>query len=49
MKTAIILIIIVFLFIIGSLINFWRDAKNTKVPKNYDRSKTGFDDEEDDW
>ncbi|TQV75526.1 hypothetical protein FLL45_11465 [Aliikangiella marina] len=48
MSTAVWAIIFVFAFIIGGMITLLRTANKYKFPKNYDRSKVGFDDE-DDW
>ncbi len=48
MKTAIIIIILVLAFIVGGMITLLKNA-NQKIPKNYDKSKIGFKDEEDDW
>lgn len=48
MSTAIWAIILVFAFIIGGMITLLRTANKFKLPENYDKSKTGFDDE-DDW
>lgn len=48
MSTAIIVIIIVFAFVVGGMITLLKSA-NQKFPDTYDKSKTGFDDEEDDW
>ncbi len=47
MTTALIVIAIVFIFIIGGMITLLKNAKQ-KFPDNYDKSKTGFSDEEDD-
>ncbi|MGX5173370.1 DUF2897 family protein [Aliikangiella sp. IMCC44653] len=47
MSTAIIVIILVFAFIIGGMITLLKTANKYRFPKNYDKSKTGFDDEED--
>ena len=49
MTTAIIIIILVFLFIIGGMVTLLNTANKHKLPDNYDKSKTGFDDEDDDW
>ena len=48
MTTAIIVIIVVFLFIIGGMVTLYKTANKYKFPDTYDKSKTGFDDEEDD-
>lgn len=48
MTKAIIIIILVLAFIIGGMITLLKSANSHKLPDNYDKSKTGFDDE-DDW
>ncbi|MCW8875937.1 MAG: DUF2897 family protein [Kangiellaceae bacterium] len=48
MTKAIIIIILVLLFIVGGMVTLLNSA-NQKIPDNYDKSKVGFDDEEDDW
>lgn len=48
MTKAIVIIVLVLLFIIGGMVTLLRSA-NQKIPENYDRSKLGFDDEDDDW
>jgi hypothetical protein len=47
MSTAIIVIILVFAFIIGGMVTLLKTANKYRFPKNYDKSKTGFKDEED--
>ncbi len=47
MWTAIIIIILVFLFIIGGMMTLLKN-KDFKLPKDYDSSKSGYDDENDD-
>ncbi|WP_196140544.1 hypothetical protein [Aliikangiella sp. G2MR2-5] len=46
MKTAIIVIILVFAFLIGGMITLLNTANKYKFPDTYDKSKVGFDDEE---
>ena len=48
MTKTIIIIVLVLLFIVGGMITLLKSA-NQKIPDNYDRSKLGFDDEDDDW
>ncbi len=48
MTTAIVVIILVFAFIIGGMMTLLNTANKYKFPKTYDKSKVGFDDE-DDW
>ncbi|NVJ61870.1 MAG: DUF2897 family protein [Gammaproteobacteria bacterium] len=48
MTTTIIIIALVFAFIIGGMITLLRTANKYKFPDTYDKSKVGFDDE-DDW
>jgi hypothetical protein len=45
MSTALIVIALVFIFIIGGMMTLLKNAKQ-KFPDTYDKSKTGFDDEE---
>jgi len=45
MTTALIIIALVFVFIIGGMVTLLKNAKQ-KIPDNYDKSKTGFDDED---
>ena len=47
MWTAIIIIVLVLLFIVGGMMILLK-SKNFKIPDNYDKSKSGFDDEDDD-
>ncbi|MBV1909669.1 MAG: DUF2897 family protein [Kangiellaceae bacterium] len=47
MWTAIIIIILVLLFIIGGMMTLLR-SKDFKLPDNYDKSKSGFDDDDED-
>ncbi|WP_444997925.1 DUF2897 family protein [Aliikangiella sp. IMCC44359] len=47
MTTAIIVIIVVFSLIIGGMVTLLKTANKYKFPDTYDKSKTGFDDEED--
>lgn len=47
MTTAIIITLLVFAFIIGGMIILLKSAKKHKFPDTYDKSKVGFDDEED--
>ena len=47
MTTALIVIALVFIFIIGGMMTLLKNAKK-KFPDTYDKSKTGFDDEDDD-
>lgn len=47
MTKAIIIIILVLAFIIGGMVTLYRTANKYKFPDTYDKSKTGFDDEED--
>jgi len=49
MSTAIIVSILVFAFIVGGMVTLLKSANKHKLPDNYDKSKVGFDDEEDDW
>lgn len=46
MWTAIIIIVLVFLFIIGGMMTLLK-SRDFKLPKDYDSSKSGYDDEED--
>ena len=46
MTTAWIVIILVFAFVIGGMMTLLRTANKYKFPDTYDKSKTGFDDEE---
>ncbi|MET1255159.1 DUF2897 family protein [Aliikangiella maris] len=45
MTKAIIIIVLVFIFIIGGMVTLLKNAKQ-KFPDTYDKSKTGFDDED---
>ena len=47
MWTAIIIIVLVFAFIIGGMMTLLK-SKNFKIPEDYDSSKSGYDDEDDD-
>jgi len=47
MTTAIIVIVLVFAFIVGGMVTLLKTANKYKFPDTYDKSKTGFDDEED--
>ena len=47
MWTVIIIIVLVLLFIVGGMMILLK-SKNFKIPDNYDKSKSGFDDEDDD-
>ena len=49
MTKAIIAIILVLAFIVGGMVTLLKSANKHKLPDNYDKSKVGFDDEEDDW
>lgn len=51
MTQAIIIIILVLLFIIGGMVTLLKTANKYKFPDNYDKSKTGFadKDQENDW
>lgn len=51
MTKAIVIIVLVFLFIIGGMMTLLNTANKYKFPDTYDKSKTGFDDkdEEDDY
>ena len=46
MWTAIIVIVIVFVFLIGGMMTLLKN-KDFKIPDDYDASKSGFDDEDD--
>ncbi len=46
MTTAIIVIAIVFIIIVGGMVTLLNTADKYKFPDTYDRSKTGFDDED---
>jgi len=46
MWTAIIVILVVLLFIIGGIMTLLKN-KDFKIPDDYDSSKSGFDDEDD--
>lgn len=46
MWTAIIIIFIVFVFIVGGMMTLLKH-KDFKIPDDYDSSKSGFDDEDD--
>ena len=48
MSTAIIVIVLVFAFIIGGMVTLLKTADKYKFPENYDKSKTGFDDKDED-
>ncbi|TQV81485.1 DUF2897 family protein [Aliikangiella coralliicola] len=48
MTTAMIVIILVLAFIVGGMITLLKTANKYKFPDTYDKSKTGFDDEDDD-
>ncbi len=48
MTKAFIIIAIVFILIIGGMVTLLKTANKYKFPDTYDKSKTGFDDEEDD-
>lgn len=48
MTTAIIVIAIVFIIIIGGMITLLKTANKYRFPDTYDKSKTGFNDEDDD-
>jgi len=47
MWTAIIVITLVFIFIVGGMITLLK-SKDFKIPKDYDPSKSGYDDEDED-
>jgi hypothetical protein len=47
MTTAIIIIVLVFALIVGGMMGLLKN-KNFKIPKDYDPSKSGYDDEDDD-
>jgi len=47
MTTAFIVIALVFIFVIGGMVTLLKNAKQ-KFPDTYDKSKTGFDDQEED-
>jgi len=47
MWTAIIIIIIVFLFVVGGMMALLK-SKDFKLPKDYDSSKSGYNDDDDD-
>ena len=47
MTTAVLVIIFVFAVIVGGMITLLKTANKYKFPDNYDKSKTGFDDEDD--
>jgi hypothetical protein len=44
---AAIIIILVLLFIVGGMMTLLK-SKDFKIPDDYDKSKSGFDDEDDD-
>ena len=46
MWTAIIIITLVFVFIIGGMMTLLK-SKSFKIPKDYDPSKSGYDDDDD--
>ena len=48
MTTALIVIALVFLFIIGGMVILLKTANKFKLPDTYDKSKTAFKDEEED-
>lgn len=47
MNLGIIVAIFVFAFLIGGILTLYRTSNKYKFPDTYDKSKTGFDDEED--
>ncbi len=47
MWTALIIIVLVLLFIVGGMMTLLK-SKDFKIPDDYDKSKSGFDDDEDD-
>jgi hypothetical protein len=47
MTKAIIIIVLVLAFIIGGMITLLKTADKYKFPDNYDKSKTGFEDKDD--
>ncbi len=47
MWTAIIIIVFVLLFIVGGMMTLLK-SKDFKLPKDYDSSKSGYDDDDDD-
>jgi|GEM_PF-2411645 len=48
MSLGVIVSILVFALLVGGLVTLYQTA-NKKFPDTYDKSKTGFDDEEDDY
>lgn len=49
MSTAVLVTILVFAFLIGGMVTLLKSANKHKLPDNYDKTKVGFDDEDDDW
>lgn len=47
MLKAIIITLLVFAFIIGGIITLYKTANKYKFPDTYDKSKIGYDDEDD--
>lgn len=45
--SATLIIILVLAFIVGGMVTLYKTANKFPFPDNYDKSKTGFDDEED--
>ena len=49
MLKAVLIFLLVLVIIIGGMMTLLQTARKIKLPKNYDKSKSGWDDEEDDW